>query len=335
MKKVLTSAVCLVVIVVSVSFLRSFFNVPMDKKDGQQIQVTVPAKSGVSAIAGILKESGLIRNKTGFIFKAFVSGAQAKLKAGNYYFSKAESGKEILERLENGDIVSNEVDVTFPEGFTEKQIAARLEETGLGTTQQFLDRAKVQNFRDEFAFLKNVPDGSLEGYLFPDTYRFFKNASTDEIIRKMLSHFDEKFQTAVSESAPLGDKKLHEVVTMASIIEREVQTKDDMKMVAGVLWNRLDIGMALQADATVRYALNNWDNPLTVQDLAVDSPYNTRLHGGLPPGPIGNPGSESLKAALQPKDSDYLYYLSSAPGKETIFSKTLDEHNRAIQKYLR
>jgi UPF0755 protein len=224
--------------------------------------------------------------------------------------------------------------VTIPEGLTLREIAQRLEQAEVVSASEFMSRAKVEKFRAKYDFLTDVPDGSIEGYLFPDTYKFFKNTPVDDVIDRMLQRFDEQFKIAAQATPGLRTHKLYEVVTMASIIEREVKTPEDRRIVSGILWSRIDHGVAMAADATTRYVLNNWDKPLTVSDLKIDSPYNTRINVGLPPGSIGNPGLDTLKAAMDPKETDYFYYLSAPDGK-TIFSKTLDEHNANVQKYLR
>jgi UPF0755 protein len=242
-----------------------------------------------------------------------------------------------------GETLPTDVSVTFPEGFTLAQIAARLEAKGIVGAAAFTAAAQADRFRGEFDELQNTPRGaSLEGYLFPDTYRLKRGTLPEDLIRRMLHRFADQYTEARSRAA--GDKgggpvppaalSTHVVVTMASIIEREVTSAEDRRLVSGILWKRLGSWIGLDADATIRYVLGNWDRPLTVQDLRVDSPYNTRRHRGLPPGPIGSPGLDSLAAALAPTASDFFYYLS-APSGETIFSATLDEHNAAKAKYLR
>jgi len=317
---------------------RHFGNAPVDAGNTAPVEVTIPQGSGGKEIARLLHDAGLLRSTTGFLARLGLSGARGDLKAGTYAFARAESGRKILERLQNGDALPTDVSVTVPEGFTLEDIASRLESAGVVRAREFQAAARVEKFRGEFPFLASAPDGSLEGYLFPDTYRFFRGTSSDDVLRKFLERFDKQFQKIALETGgldgPAHSASLHEVVTTASIVEREVPSLDDRRLVAGILWSRRAHGVALAADATVRYAIRTWDRPLTVDDLAVDSPYNTRRYAGLPPGPIGNPGAESLRAALDPRDSDFFYYLSTRDRK-TIFSKTLEEHNRAIQEHLR
>jgi UPF0755 protein len=309
-------------------------NAPINLKSSEQIEVTIPAGTGSKQIVAILGEKRLVRSKWGFLLQEYFLGAKGKLKAGVYRFSQSESGAKIIKRLEAGDILPQDNKVTIPEGLTLKEIAQRLEKAGIASADEFIFDAKVEKFRDKFEFLADVPNGSLEGYLFPDTYKFFKKTPVDEVISRMLERFDEQFKVAAKETSGLGTHKLHEIVTMASIIEREVITPDDRRVVSGILWSRIGHGVAMAADATIRYALNNWDKPLTVTDLKTNSPYNSRTNAGLPPGPIGNPGLDTLKSAMDPKETDYFYYLSASDGT-SIFSKTLDEHNANVQKYLK
>lgn len=316
------------------SFFAYFGNAPVDRKNQESIGVDVDSGTGVKKIASILHEKGLIRSEWGFVVRTYMLGAKDKLKAGQYNFSKKESGVEIVKRMIAGDILPRDNKVTIPEGLTLKEIAQRFEQAEIVSASDFMASAKAEKFRAKYDFLADVPDSSLEGYLFPDTYKFFKNTPVDEVIDRMLQRFDEQFKIAAQATPGLKTHKLHEIVTMASIIEREVKTPEDRRIVSGILWSRIEHGVAIAADATTRYALNNWGKPLTVNDLKNDSPYNTRNHAGLPPGPIGNPGLDTLKAAMDPKETDYFYYLSASDGK-TIFSKTLDEHNANVQKYLR
>jgi UPF0755 protein len=335
MKKYIFAIAFVIVLVLLTNSVFSYFgNAPANKKNLEDVSVNIDSGTGVRKIASILHEKGLVRSELGFIVRAYALGAKDKLKAGLYNFSKNESGAGIIKRMIAGDILPRDNKVTIPEGLTLKEIAKRLADAQIVSANDFMFDAKVEKFRSKYDFLADVPNGSLEGYLFPDTYKFFKNTPVDEVIDRMLQRFDEQFKIAAQNTPGLQTYKLHEIVTMASIIEREVKTPEDRRIVSGILWSRIDHGVALAADATTRYVLNNWDKPLTVNDLKTNSPYNTRTNAGLPPGPIGNPGLDTLKAAMDPKETDYFYYLSAPDGK-TIFSKTLDEHNANVQKYLK
>lgn len=269
-------------------------------------------------------------------YYAWRSGKANQIKAGKYRLEKGESVKTIINRLIAGDAIPDEFTITYPEGFTTEQMASRTEARGIGTAQQFKDEvAHPERYALSYAFIKDLPTGrNLEGYLFPDTYKVADDDTPQEVIKRMLATFNAKFTDDLRQEATTQKRTLDQIVIMASIIEREVLTDDDMATVSGVLWKRFDEGMGLDVDATVRYALNKWDEPLTVKDLQVDSPYNTRKYRGLPPGPISNPGLRALIAAVRPQQSDYYYYLSTPKG-ETIFSKTNDEHNANKAKYLR
>lgn len=327
---------------------RHLFNAPVNARNAGPVTVDIPSGTGVREAGRILQKSGVLRSPLGFAIQAVLRGDRGKIQAGTYGISPRESGGDILTRLTRGDTVPQDEPVTIPEGFTLQQIADRLDARGIAGKQALLDAARVDAFRAEFAFLASAPAGAtLEGYLFPDTYRFRDATKPEDVITRMLKRFEEQWEEATkvcSEQQAVSSTvhcslptahSVHELVTMASIIEREVQTPEDRRLVSSVLWKRFDAGAGLDADAPIRYVLNNWDQRLTVQDLAVDSPYNTRRYRGLPPGPIGNPGLDSIKATLAPQESEYLYYLSAASDKRTIFSKTLDEHNQAKAGHLR
>lgn len=314
---------------------RQLANVPVNRSSTEVVSVTIPPGLGGRGIARALKQAGILRSTSGFVVQVVLTGARGKLKAGTYVFSPRESGSSMLGRIIRGDTLPTDASVTIPEGFTLKQIAARIAAQGVTDEAAFLAHAVVSKFSAEFPILRDAPaSASLEGYLFPDTYRFARGTVPDEIIRRMLRRFTEQWERANEGVGSRPTSNTHAVVTMASIIEREVRSAEDRRLVSGVLWKRLDAGAGLDADATIRYALGNWEKPLTVNDLRVDSPYNTRRYRGLPQGPIGNPGIDSLVAALDPTSSAYLYYLSASDDGRTIFSRTLDEHNAAKAKYL-
>lgn len=325
---------------------RNFGNAPVDSRNSQTVTVEIREGMGARAIARQLKEAGLLRSPLGFVARVVLTGKRGSLRAGRYAFSPRETGAAMLERLVRGETLPEDVSVTFPEGFTLKQIAARLEAKAITDADAFRGAALADRFRHEFDVLQNAPaDATLEGYLFPDTYRLKRGTAAEDVIRRMLRRFAEQYEAAVSEVAqeeaqgqggarPPAATSVHAIVTMASIIEREVVTPDDRRLVAGILWKRDAAGMGLDADATIRYALNKWDGRLTVEDLRADSRYNTRRYRGLPPGPIGNPGRGSLQAALEPQPSEFLYYLSASDNQRTIFSKTLEEHSVAKRQHL-
>lgn len=261
--------------------------------------------------------------------------ANHNLKSGTYALSAGEHVRDLIMRLVAGDTNSTVLTVTFPEGFTLHQVGERVAAQGIGTADDFNTAAVPEKYIDQFGWLSQVPSArNLEGYLFPDTYQFYADDTPADVIRRMLANFDAKINTPLFSDAVKTDYPLDQVIIMASIIEREVISDEDMALVSGVLWKRLNDGIGLDVDATVRYALQKWDEPLTYQDLQTESPYNTRKWRGLPPGPISNPGLRAIQAALRPQASDYYYYLS-APSGQTIFSRNLEEHNINKAKYLR
>lgn len=338
--------------VVGIFAVRHLSNAPLNARSDQAVTVDIPGGLGARAIAKRLREAGVLRSPFGFTVAVVLRGVREELKAGTYLFRPRESGRVILDRLVRGDVEAPDLSITFPEGFTLAQIAERLAARGfVESAVTFQGAAKADRFRRDFPFLESVPtDATLEGYLFPDTYRFQRGATADEIIRRMLRRFGEQWGTARAETCPIPSpggpaapsaqcalvavRSVHELVTMASITEREVRSREDRRLVSGILWRRFTQGVGLEADATVRYVLGNWERPLTAEDLRIDSPYNTRRYRGLPPGPIGNAGLDGLTAILSPLNSEYFFYLSARDGR-TIFSRTLEEHNRAKVQYLR
>src|SRR3989344_9634867 len=259
--------------------------------------------------------------------------AAAKIQAGTYHLEQGEKVSLVLSRFVRGETKSNEQSVTFPEGFTEKQIAARIADRQGVVVKDFLQESTPAHFAEKFPFLLNLSKSrTLEGYLFPDTYRLAKDDVPKDVIVRMLANFNAKVTQELRDEAKAQNRTLDEIVIMASIIEKEVQSAEDMALVSGVLWKRIDDNEGLYADATLEYIVNK-DGELTVGDLLKDTPYNTRKYRGFPPGPISNPGLSAILAAIRPQKSDYYYYLTTKEGK-TIFAKTNDEHNRNKAKYL-
>jgi UPF0755 protein len=272
---------------------------------------------------------------TAWKYHARQNDATSNIQSGTYLLSRGEDITGVIERFISGDTMPDELSITYPEGFTIKQMAARTAAKNIGTEQEFINTIMPAEYITTYPFLENIPAGrDLEGYLFPDTYRVSAEDKSTDVIERMLANFARKVTPELREEAINNGRSLDQIIIMASIIEREVISDDDMAAVSGVLWKRFDENTGLAADATVRYTLDKWKAPLTYQDLQIDSPYNTRKYRGLPPGPISNPGIRAILAAIRPEISDYYYYLS-APDGQTIFSKTNDEHNVNKAKYLR
>lgn len=285
-------------------------------------------------IAARLEREGFISDSFLFEFYAWTNDLSHSLQAGKYLLSPSLSPKSIAEKIARGDVARDTVVVTIPEGYGIWTIETKLREAGLlAKEKKHLVDLTVSEFSARHDFLADAPvDANLDGYLFPDTYEFEREAMLDEIVGRMLDNFGRKLDAPLREEIRRQGKSISDIVIMASMIQKEVITKEDMRLVSGLLRKRIAIGMPLQVDATVSYALDK--NNLTREDLAADTPYNTYLYKGLPKGPIGNPGKEALLAAIYPTESEYLFYLSK-PNKETVFSKTLKEHNAAVAKYLR
>jgi UPF0755 protein len=213
---------------------------------------------------------------------------------------------------------------------------ARIKEYGL-STEGFGDLVKnPEYFREKYGydFLADIPQGkTLEGYLFPDTYFFLKNAASEDIIKKMLDNFGEKLTPDLRTEIENQKKSIYDVITMASIIEGEVKSENDRQIVSGIFWKRVNDNRTLQSCATLAFILGENKKQYTFLDTRVDSPYNTYLNKGLPPGPINNPGLDSIKAAIYPETTDYNYFLTDPKTGQTIFSKTIEEHNANKAKY--
>ncbi|MFH1353678.1 MAG: endolytic transglycosylase MltG [bacterium] len=298
-------------------------------------ELTIKEGSAARQVWSQLAEEEFTSRTIPWRYHAWRREAASQLKAGTYQLTQGERVPDVIQRFTTGDVSSDELTITYPEGFTLQQVAARTAAKGIGTEQEFIQAAQPALHSDEHTFLIELSPGrDLEGYLFPDTYRVFADDTPADVIRRMLTNFSDKFSAGLRNQAIEHGRTLDDVIIMASIIEREVQSAEDMTLVSGILWQRLDDNTGLAADATVRYALDKWDKPLTQEDLQIDSPYNTRKYRGLPPGSISNPGLRAIVAAVRPEKSDYYYYLSTPQG-ETIFSRTLDEHNANKARFLK
>ena len=296
---------------------------------GDEQFVELPQGAGSRTIGDRLVAGGVVRDRLTFRLALWVTGKGRYLKAGEYRFDRAMTPAEVVDKIARGDVFV--VHVTFPEGLTSFDMAKIFESHGLGTAASFVAAAKdptlVRAIDPEAA--------SLEGYLFPDTYAVPRRTDAAKLVGLMVAQFEHAWTPALRAAAAARHLTAHQAVTLASIVEKETAQPSERPTVAAVYENRLRIGMPLQCDPTVIYALQlagRYDGNIHKQDLSVDSPYNTYRYPGLPPGPIASPGRASLDAAVHPADADYLYFVSRNDGTH-VFSRTLDEHNRNVQKF--
>lgn len=304
----------------------------LDPDSTAMIIVEVPNGSTTTKIGTILVEQGIIDNADSFKLQSKMKGMDGKYKAGEYTLSPAMTMTEIMDILVTGNV--NTVRFTIPEGLMVSEVADKLAEEGLINRDMFMKEIESGDFN--YKFLKDAPSGELrlEGYLYPNTYDVFTTASEHDIIDRLLRQLDTVFTDEMYARAEELGMDLNEVMTIASLIERETMVDSERAKVASVIYNRLDIGMKLQIDATVQYALGEQKQFLTYKDLEVESPYNTYQIAGLPPGPICSPGEASIKAALYPEDTDYIYYVLSAAKDGTHkFAKTGDQFLKYKQEY--
>lgn len=333
-KYVRTIATVAIVAVIAFGWYRHALS-PVNPSDDSRVTVTVPAGAGVLAVARELKSGGVIRSTHAFSWHARFAGKDRLVRAGTYALRPSMSVDAILDVLTGG--AAGEVSVTIPEGFTVADIDNLMAEKGFTATGAIIACAKTCDFSG-FAFLsadRSGPGGNVEGYLYPDTY-FVGGEGSDPsaFLSRLLTTFRTKVVDGLKDDIAASKKPLQDVVTMASLVEKEAAGDAERATIAGILWKRLDVGMILGVDASVRYAVGKRTEPLTSADLDVDSPYNIRAKKGLPPGPIANPGLASIKAALHPETTPYFYYLHGTDGA-IHYAVTNDEHNQNRARYLR
>jgi UPF0755 protein len=296
---------------------------------GSEQFVEIPPGAGSITIGDRLIAAGLIRDRTTYRVALWMSGAGRRLKAGEYRFDRAATPFEVIDKLARGDVYV--IHLTFREGLTIAEMATLFESHGLGQASAFAAAAK------NAALVHDLDPAAkdLEGYLFPETYSLPRTTDAEKLIRMMVGRFGHVFTPEMRQAAASRNLSVRQAVTLASIVEKETGRGEERPLIAAVFLNRLKIGMALQTDPTIIYALSRagrYDGNLHKEDLSLDSPYNTYRYSGLPPGPIASPGAASLEAAVHPADVQYLYFVSRNDGSHA-FASTLDEHNRNVQKY--
>jgi UPF0755 protein len=307
---------------------------------GPAVTFTIEKGMGSAEIASLLEDNGIIRN--GMFFRGYLKWVKegSSFKAGTYTASPGDTYDELIARLNAGDVVKEDTVVfTIPEGFTAKQIAEKLAEAWNQPADVFLKMMNSGAGLTAVNTLKIPEDASLrhrlEGYLFPETYELAKDSTPQEVVEAMLEQLTKKLDSIPDWQAQLAERglSLHELLTVASLVEREVVVDEERSLVAGVIYNRLKKGQNLEIDATVQYLLDKQKERLLNKDLKVESPYNTYRNPGLPPGPIGSPGLASIQAALAPKASEYYFYVTKKDGTQGhLFGKTYKEHLANIKK---
>ncbi|MDO8848607.1 MAG: endolytic transglycosylase MltG [Coriobacteriia bacterium] len=337
-RRTLTTVVGIVVAVVLVGIpvygVWQLFGVPhVEVTPGEPVQLEIPAGTDTGDIAGILEKAGVIDNAAMFRVRARLDGVDSEFRSGVYDLTTGMAYEDVRDVLVAGPPIDY-VTVTIPEGFTVEQIATRLEEQAGVPAAEFISLAKGQAaaFQPAHPYLADAYDGSLEGYLFPKTYRIIRGSAPADVIELMLAQFDKEIaQVDLTYPSSLG-MSLHEIVTVASMIEREARLAEERPLVSSVIYNRLAIGMKLEIDATIEYVIKKNRPRLLNSDLAVDSPYNTYLYAGLPPGAIASPGLASLEAAAAPAQTDYIYYVLTGEDGSHTFCVTFEEFLVAKEK---
>jgi UPF0755 protein len=299
-------------------------------RSAQPVRVAIKPGTGAEQIARQLEREGVIRNASLFLLYAYWKGDAGRFKPGIYRLSPDMSAAQIADLLQRGAGDPDDITVTIPEGFTLSQIAQTLKERGvLRDAQAFVKMCRSASAPLSAPFA--LPKSGLEGYLYPETYRFHPQSAPEKVAQTMLDAFTREFYTPHRAEIRRSPHSLHQIVTMAAMIEREASAPQDRARIAGVIENRLKRGMRLQIDATVLYALGRHKERVLYRDLQVDSPYNTYRRAGLPPGPIASPGKLSLQAALRPERHDYLFYVAKPDGSH-LFTRTLAEHEKAVRQ---
>ncbi|MBI5793506.1 endolytic transglycosylase MltG [Candidatus Uhrbacteria bacterium] len=310
------------------------------EEEAESVMFEVKSGDSVSEIAEDLNRAGIITSELFFKIYVKLTGNASNLQAGSFELTSGMNFRTLVAELTNAQ--AQEAEITIPEGYTVKQIGESvmeaLPEIELADWEAVVSGNDLRQIAG-IEILDGIPaDQGLEGYLFPDTYRFRADANAATVAETMILTLKRRLaenNIAIPRNSIFeGGLTFHEMLTMASIVEREVRDPEDMKLVAGIFYTRMKIGMALQADSTVNYVTGKSDTSISQEDSRVNSPYNTYQNLGLPPGPISNPGMNAIMAVLEPTDSDYLYFLTTPEG-DVIYASTFDEHIANKYKYLK
>jgi UPF0755 protein len=302
---------------------------PYKGYSGVEQFVEIPPGAGPASIGRRLAQTGVIRDQLSFRIALARSGQARRLQAGEYRFDRPMTTREVIDKIARGDVFLRPV--TFREGLTVRQMAEIYERDGGGSKAEFLRAAENASLIHDID--PSAPD--LEGYLFPDTYTLPRRTTADQLVQRMVTAFRDVMTPDLVQRAAARGMSVRELMTLASLVEKETAKPGERPIVAAVYTNRLKIGMGMQCDPTVIYALERagkYDGNLTRENLQFDSPYNTYRYAGLPPGPIAAPGRASIEAAASPADVPYLYFVSRNDGSH-VFSATLDEHNRNVYEF--
>jgi UPF0755 protein len=305
--------------------MHRFINSPADATDNQATFI-IRAGETFNELTARLKRKGIIASTTRFRLYSRMTGSDKRLKAGEYSLSATMTPAQILDMLVQGRSILYRL--TIPEGYTIDQIAQEIARQGLGTAEEIQRLATNPLVAQSYA----IEAQTLEGYLFPDTYYFPKDVEPAKIIAKMVEHFKAQFQPVWEQRAKELNFSVHQIVTLASIIEKETGAPSERPIIASVFHNRLKKKMRLESDPTVIYGIPNFDGNIKRHHLQTRTPYNTYKIRGLPPGPIANPGSASIEAALYPYETNFLFFVAKKDGTHQ-FSTNIKDHNRAVRKY--
>jgi len=330
-KKIILFFLLLLLVILGGVYIWQGIYLPINQNSKEEVTFSIKKGEGTKEIAVNLEKEKLVRVATLFRIYTIFTGVSGKLQAGEYLISPSMTIPEIARKFVSGNVIEEKI--TIVEGWNLTDIAEYLGGKGF-KKEEFLELTQ-KDFSGTYDFLKDKPKSlNLEGYIFPDSYKIRKEETIEDIINKTLQNFDKKIMQELRQEIEKQNKTIFEIITMSSLLEKEVKTPEDKKIVSGILWKRLENNMPLQVDATISFITGEKPVNISIEETKIDSPYNTYKYRGLPLGPICNPGIESIIAAIYPENSDYWYYLSTPEGK-TIFSKTLEEHNIAKNKYLK
>lgn len=332
MSKKILATICIICIILG----SSYFYVSR-KMQGRASNSNVEKKfviesgQGVNQISTKMEERGIITNNVYFDLYIWKKNKEDKIVTGTYVLRPNMTIPEIVDIITSGKAEPKDLKITIIEGWNNKNIGEYFAREDIVSQENFTTEVKnVAKYQEKYSFLGDLDPlgGTLEGFLFPDTYLIYPDATAEMIVIKMLNNFDKKLTDTMKQDITRNNRAIKEIITLASIIEKEVPNKEDQKVVAGIFWERLKNNYPLQSCATINYILGTNKKKFSFDDTRVDSPYNTYTHKGLPPGPISNPGLNAIMAAIYPQTSDYYYFLSNPQTGETVYSRTIEEHNR-------